>query len=229
MSSRNILYFDEMNILEYEKTARTTACDALSGMIYKEFQNIEDGEKSYNTLKKRLLLAFTVWAVDIGFIGEKQLRENKNSIEETLGIQIATILPKLQPVLDVSDSKEETINKMGHIVDNIYRIVDTTKKNKEKPHATSRARADDIARTETNIAFNRMEHDAEKKKAKYHVWCSEMDKRVRDSHKGCDGQKKPINEPFDVNGYLMMYPMDDTFGAPIEEIAGCRCVEKFLY
>ena len=53
------------------------------------------------------------------------------------------------------------------------------------------------------------------------------DRYVRDTHESTNRQKKPIDKPFEVNGYLMMYPMDTDFGAPIEEIIGCRCTETF--
>ena len=54
-------------------------------------------------------------------------------------------------------------------------------------------------------------------------WRSMRDRRVRDTHREVDGTIIPIEEPFEVGGYLMMTPMDDSMGAPDEEIAGCRC------
>jgi uncharacterized protein with gpF-like domain len=51
------------------------------------------------------------------------------------------------------------------------------------------------------------------------------DERVRVSHWEADGQTVPINEPFIINGYKMMFPLDDSMGAPIDEIINCRCVE----
>lgn len=54
-------------------------------------------------------------------------------------------------------------------------------------------------------------------------WRSMRDRRVRDTHREVDGTVIPIEEPFEVGGYLMMTPMDDSMGAPDEEIAGCRC------
>ena len=54
-------------------------------------------------------------------------------------------------------------------------------------------------------------------------WRSMRDRRVRDTHREVDGTVIPIEEPFEVGGYLMMTPMDDSLGAPDEEIAGCRC------
>lgn len=58
-------------------------------------------------------------------------------------------------------------------------------------------------------------------------WLSMRDRKVRDTHREVDGTIIPIDEPFDVGGYLMMTPKDDSLGAPDEEIAGCRCSLRF--
>ena len=58
-------------------------------------------------------------------------------------------------------------------------------------------------------------------------WLSMRDRKVRDTHREVDGTVIPIDEPFDVGGYLMMTPKDDSLGAPDEEIAGCRCSLRF--
>ena len=63
------------------------------------------------------------------------------------------------------------------------------------------------------------------KKQNTHTWVSMRDERVRVSHWEADGQTVPINEPFIINGYKMMFPLDDSMGAPIDEIINCRCVE----
>jgi HK97 family phage portal protein len=54
------------------------------------------------------------------------------------------------------------------------------------------------------------------------VWVSMNDSEVRSSHRAAHGQEKPIEEPFEVGGALMMYPGDPT--APPEEVINCRCV-----
>lgn len=58
-------------------------------------------------------------------------------------------------------------------------------------------------------------------------WLSMRDRRVRDTHREVDGTVLPIEEPFEVGGYLMMTPKDDSMGAPDEEIANCRCSLEF--
>lgn len=55
------------------------------------------------------------------------------------------------------------------------------------------------------------------------TWNTERDKRVRGTHRDADRQTVPIIEPFIVGGYEMMIPLDDSLGAPDDEIVNCRC------
>lgn len=85
-------------------------------------------------------------------------------------------------------------------------------------------RAELIARTETTRiqntgSFNLFKSWDVKKKE----WLATGDERTRDSHKGASGQVKPIDEPFDVGDSKMMHPGDMSLGAPVSEIADCRC------
>lgn len=218
-----------MNILESEKEERTRACDSLSDLIYEDFEWIEENPNKNKIFRYKLFLDFLTWAITIGYLGKSGLLRNKELIEGLHDISVPTLLKKVAYAEDNTDTDIATMEKVNKLVDSVYSISDTTRKNKGKSYNTSRKRADDIARNETNIAFNCKKHDEEKKGAKYHIWVSQRDKRVRESHGDCEGQKKPIDEPFEVNGYLMMYPMDDTYGAPVDEIVGCRCSEEFEY
>ena len=55
------------------------------------------------------------------------------------------------------------------------------------------------------------------------VWMTQMDNRVRGTHRLALGQEVPINEPFKVGDSLLMYPRDYSLGASPEEIVNCRC------
>jgi hypothetical protein len=54
-------------------------------------------------------------------------------------------------------------------------------------------------------------------------WKAFGDGKVRPTHRSADGQTVPIDEPFTVGGYRMMFPQDSSMGAPSEEIVNCRC------
>lgn len=55
------------------------------------------------------------------------------------------------------------------------------------------------------------------------TWRTEKDNRVRETHKAAEGQTVSILEPFNVGGFDLMFPRDDSLGAPDEEICSCRC------
>ena len=52
---------------------------------------------------------------------------------------------------------------------------------------------------------------------------SGRDGRTRDSHLDADGQEVDLDQPFEIGGYKMIQPGDMSLGAPISEVANCRC------
>lgn len=52
-------------------------------------------------------------------------------------------------------------------------------------------------------------------------WDTEKDARVRQSHRGVNGEVVDLSSPFYVGGYPMLYP-GDPLAAP-EEVVNCRC------
>jgi len=90
------------------------------------------------------------------------------------------------------------------------------------------SRAMTIARTETHKAANvsqytRAEAATNDTDLEVEVeWISTNDSRVRDAHKKANGQKRPMGQPFNVNGEAMMHPSDPRGSA--ENTINCRCV-----
>lgn len=54
-------------------------------------------------------------------------------------------------------------------------------------------------------------------------WIAILDERTRHWHAEADGQNKPIDEPYVVNGQLLMHPGDESLGATANNIVNCRC------
>lgn len=81
-----------------------------------------------------------------------------------------------------------------------------------------------IARTETVRAFAagswQLYKDAGVAEKE---WLATTDERTRDSHRSADGQVRALDAAFDVGGYAMQYPGDMRSGAPLDEVANCRC------
>lgn len=82
-----------------------------------------------------------------------------------------------------------------------------------------------IARTETMRASNggsfRLFRDMG---AGRKEWYSALDHRVRDTHRRAHQQVRPMDSPFMVGYSRMQHPGDMSLGAPIREVANCRCV-----
>jgi SPP1 gp7 family putative phage head morphogenesis protein len=53
------------------------------------------------------------------------------------------------------------------------------------------------------------------------VWMATLDNRTRDTHRELDGQKKPLDEPFEVEGYTIMEPADPQAHPSL--VYNCRC------
>lgn len=58
-------------------------------------------------------------------------------------------------------------------------------------------------------------------------WIATLDDHTRDTHRDLDGQTVPLHEPFEVDGYEIMYPRDPS--AEPEMIINCRCTMKRIY
>lgn len=90
----------------------------------------------------------------------------------------------------------------------------------------SSERALEIALNETNWIYNYIQHQNLVASGQLtHTWLSQEDERVRPTHVVADGQTVPINQPFIVGGYQLLFPGDDSLGAPVNETILCRCVE----
>ena len=89
---------------------------------------------------------------------------------------------------------------------------------------TSADRAINMSATEANAIMCYGElADAIKRGCTTKTWKTIIDGREREWHEEVNGVTIPIDEPFEVNGELLMYPLDDSLGASADNIANCRC------
>lgn len=118
------------------------------------------------------------------------------------------------------DITETTQKKQDHFSEN---------NETDMEYIVSLDRARNAARNEVNRMENRRLHDENIVNGhRFHQWITILDGHERNTHWAVAYQINPINEPFIVGGYMMMFPMDESLGAPMKEILGCRCVEKFM-
>jgi hypothetical protein len=55
------------------------------------------------------------------------------------------------------------------------------------------------------------------------TWITVGDEKVRDAHRGANGQKRPLDGLYTVGGELLAYPKDTTHGASLWNTINCRC------
>lgn len=100
----------------------------------------------------------------------------------------------------------------------------STFRHEDDPYFLSADRAVNMAKTESNAINNYGDLlDAKNSGKTKKTWNTIIDGREREWHKDVNRTTLPIEEPFDVNGELMMQPLDDTMGASADNIANCRC------
>lgn len=61
-------------------------------------------------------------------------------------------------------------------------------------------------------------------------WLSVGDLVVRDTHAHRDASEQrgiPYDQPFEIGTSKMQFPGDSLLGAPVDEIAGCRCIAHY--
>ena len=87
------------------------------------------------------------------------------------------------------------------------------------------------ARTYTTAAENggrqaRYEEITQKGVEGVREWVATMDNRTRHEHRLLDGQRRKVNEPFEVEGETIMYPADPTAAGHL--VYNCRCAMKWV-
>lgn len=90
-------------------------------------------------------------------------------------------------------------------------------------------RSTNIAQTEVCAASNWASHQAAQQSGLTlnKVWLATGDNRTRPDHADADGQSVPMDQPFTVGGFQMMFPGDSSMGAPAKEVCYCRCTQFY--
>ncbi len=91
----------------------------------------------------------------------------------------------------------------------------------------SASRTISMAQTETVQATGWTQHSvATRAPAQmFKIWQSIIDDRTRISHLDANGQRRLLNDPFDVGSAALQWPADA--GGPLAEIINCRCWEDY--
>lgn len=98
---------------------------------------------------------------------------------------------------------------------------------RDTPAADWRKKAENLSRTVATGAFNGAHLFAAQAREQVlgieleKVWLATIDSRTRDSHFAADGQRRRLDQPFNVGGASLDRPGDPT--GPAEEVLSCRC------
>jgi len=204
-------YFDEMYIMQTDKDRRTAMASEMSAQLKERFNDIQTSETKDITAIEEILIAVFIYILFKYF-----------SITDDVKPYVLGYTNKL----DIDKNSKQLVDI---VKGNLYDISNTTAEQFDKAYTFSDERADTIAVNETNILVNtETQQIALEMGYTHHKWVTMEDERVRKTHKHANGQIKPINKPFTVGKYKLMYPMDESLGAGAEEIVNCRCVEVFL-
>ncbi len=85
-------------------------------------------------------------------------------------------------------------------------------------------RTESIARTETIRAYNGGTQALYKDWGiDQNEWLTTLDGRQRDTHTNANEQVREVGAPFSVGGAALLFPGDNSLGAPLSETIQCRC------
>ena len=103
-------------------------------------------------------------------------------------------------------------------------IMDATQRHRDDPYYYSEDRARLCAEDQANFVYDIKDFsDALENGYAFKTWNTVGDNRVRDSHEEVEGLTIPIEEPFSLQGGLMMQPHDASLGVDESELIMCRC------
>ena len=100
---------------------------------------------------------------------------------------------------------------------------------KSQWHKNMRFRTERIVRTETTRASNygSMEGIRSTGIPMWKFWVATSGIRTRLWHAEVNGQRRDLDEPFDVDGEELMFPGDTSLGASGKNVVNCRCAVTY--
>lgn len=120
----------------------------------------------------------------------------------------------------------------AYVADRIQRstaeIIDSTVRHKDDLYFYSKDRARLISENESNTLWSNSEFYEAVKNKSYKQWLTIIDGHERDSHNEVNGKTLPIDEPFQLQGGMVLFPRDESYGADDTELVGCRCSLRFF-
>lgn len=213
--SLNIIgYYGEMELPTAEKKVRIVMAEQLQGIVSKYYETVRTilSDENTNKRKKDILLAAAVLSL-------------KNAY---LSVFDKYYLTYINVAGTGSGEPYSGTDAWKHRRAYDFALWITQTAQREPNLAFSDSHAAAVTRTEVNAVCNLAAMDAAYRQGKrFKTWKTFGDAKVRPSHKAANGQRVPLDMPFTVGGYEMMFPNDSSLGAPAGEVVNCRCVLEF--
>lgn len=206
----NIIFFGEMDITSAEKRLRVVMAAALQRILLRYYDTIQ---RSLATSPYGLDTAAIYAAAAAGFARSYLELFNR-------------YYPQYLETLGAASVGSASAWVRNHAVELSMQILDTSVSGCDIPLYD---RMLNTARTEVNAICNMAQMDAARSRGfTRKCWKTFGDNKVRHTHREASGQTVPIDQPFIVGGYHMMFPCDGSLGASVSEIANCRCTVQYL-
>ena len=232
-----MLPFDELNVLnKTEVPPRSVDIDQYFDEMELSDSEKEDRKEFAEKLEDRLFLILAFLYV----ILERKAYGGIQSVKDRLEKEITDLVKEYTyPDITMSDYIRNYVAEfVDSTVRNAERYIGGVADNPEQEENVddkklsywfSEDRAKYNAENEANTIFNYEQfRQAKADGLAYKHWITMKDERVRRTHAEVDDVVIPIDEPFEVGGYKMMYPKDSSLGAGPEEIVNCRCTVEYL-
>lgn len=219
-----MLSFDELNVLQKRNKQRSVSFD-----LYFDEMEIPESEKKIRKefakeLEEEL---FTILAMLWICIDRGSNAGDIQSVKELLENNILTLIWKFTyPDMELLDYARRFASDF---VDSTLRNFDKESSDPKNAYWLSEDRASYNAENEANTVFNHEQDRQAKIDGKsWKQWLTMKDEAVRRDHAKIDNQVVTIDEFFIVGGYPMRYPKDAEYGAPLTQIANCRCSVRYF-
>lgn len=206
----NIIFFGEMDITSAEKRLRVVMAAALQRILL----------RYYDTIQRSLVTS--PFRLDSAALYAAAAAEFARSYIELFN----RYYPQYLEALGAKGARNASAWFRNHAAELSVQILDTSVSGCNIPLYD---RMLNTARTEVNAIGNMAQMDAARSRGfSRKRWKTFGDNKVRHTHREASGQTVPIDQPFIVGGYQMMFPCDGSLGASVSEIANCRCTVQYL-
>lgn len=205
----NIIFFGEMDISSAEKRLRVVMASALQRILLKYYDTI------------RRALAISPYELDSAALYAAVAAEFS---QEYLAF-FERYYTQYMSALGAESSGKALTWAREHSAELALWLLDSTINGNVPVYD----RLLDTSRTEVNAIGNLAQMNAAYNSGKTRKrWKTFGDSKVRPTHREAAGQTVPVDEPFIVGGYRLMFPCDSSLGASASETVNCRCTVQYL-